>query len=49
MLWPFLCPRVTARKHTHTLVILHGLSSEVQHCSRNYSLTEEMSNLKVCG
>jgi len=32
-----------------TLVIFQGLSSEIQHCSGNYSLTEEMTNLKVCG
>lgn len=31
-----------------TLVIFQGLSSEIKHCSGNYSLAEEMTNLEVC-
>lgn len=31
------------------LVIFQGLSGEIQHCSGNYSLAEEVTNLKVCG
>lgn len=32
-----------------TLVIFQSLSCKVQYCSWNYSLAEEMTNLKVCG
>lgn len=34
---------------TYTLVVLQGLSSKIQHCSGNYSLTEKVTDLKICG
>lgn len=37
-----------SEESTHALVVLQGLSSEIQHCFRNYSLTEKVTNLKIC-
>lgn len=34
---------------TYTLIVLQGLSSKIQHCSGNYSLTEKVTDLKICG